>query len=114
MKLQLNQLKKKLSIEIIGDSITAAYGVEGLNQYENFKTTTENFSKYYAYLTVKNKMQIKVMYAIVVMELFQVIQLEKKILKLYYLQNILKLVKILIIQENGISKIINMILLLLI
>ena len=45
--------KKKLSIEIIGDSITAAYGVEGSNQYENFKTTTENFSKSYAYLTAQ-------------------------------------------------------------
>ena len=45
--------KKKLSIEFIGDSITCAYGVEGANQYENFKTTTENFSKSYAYLTAK-------------------------------------------------------------
>jgi len=45
--------KKKLSIEIIGDSITAGYGVEGANQYENFKTSTENFSKSYAYLTAK-------------------------------------------------------------
>ena len=45
--------KKELSIEFIGDSITAAYGVEGANQYENFKTTTENFSKSYAYLTAK-------------------------------------------------------------
>ncbi len=45
--------KKKLTIEIIGDSITAAYGVEGANQYENFKTSTENFSKSYAYLAAK-------------------------------------------------------------
>ena len=45
--------KKKLSIEIIGDSITAGYGVEGASQYENFKTSTENFSKSYAYLTAK-------------------------------------------------------------
>ena len=45
--------KKKLSIEFIGDSITAGYGVEGANQYENFKTTTENFSKSYAYLTAQ-------------------------------------------------------------
>lgn len=45
--------KKKLSIEIIGDSITAAYGVEGANQYEGFKTSTENFSKSYAYLAAK-------------------------------------------------------------
>ena len=45
--------KKKLSIEFIGDSITAGYGVEGQNQYENFKTSTENFSKSYAYLAAK-------------------------------------------------------------
>ena len=45
--------KKKLTIEIIGDSISAAYGVEGANQYENFKTSTENFSKSYAYLAAK-------------------------------------------------------------
>ena len=45
--------KKKLKIEVIGDSITAGYGVEGANQYENFKTTTENFSKSYAYLTAQ-------------------------------------------------------------
>ena len=45
--------RKKLNIEIIGDSITAAYGVEGENQYENFKTSTENFSKSYAYLAAK-------------------------------------------------------------
>lgn len=45
--------KKDLTIEFIGDSITCAYGVEGANQYENFKTTTENFSKSYAYLAAK-------------------------------------------------------------
>ncbi len=45
--------KKDLSIEFIGDSITCAYGVEGKDQYENFKTTTENFMKSYAYLTAK-------------------------------------------------------------
>ena len=42
--------KKNLSIEFIGDSLTCAYGVEGKNQNEHFKTTTENFSKSYAYL----------------------------------------------------------------
>lgn len=45
--------KKNLSIEFIGDSITCAYGVEGTSAYENFKTTTENFTKSYAYLTAK-------------------------------------------------------------
>lgn len=45
--------KKALQIEFIGDSITCAYGVEGKDQYENFKTSTENFMKSYAYLTAK-------------------------------------------------------------
>ncbi len=45
--------KKKISIEFIGDSITCAYGVEGKDQYENFKTSTENFMKSYAYLTAE-------------------------------------------------------------
>lgn len=45
--------KKDLSIEFIGDSITCAYGVEGLSNYESFKTTTENFMKSYAYLTAQ-------------------------------------------------------------
>ena len=44
---------KKYRIEFIGDSITCAYGVEGKDQYENFKTTTENFLKSYAYLTAQ-------------------------------------------------------------
>ena len=42
--------KKKLSIEFIGDSMTCAYGVEGKDENEHFKTSTENFSKSYAYL----------------------------------------------------------------
>lgn len=42
--------KKKYNIEFLGDSITCAYGVEGKDQNENFKTTTENASKSYAYL----------------------------------------------------------------
>lgn len=45
--------QKDLCIEFIGDSITCAYGVEGASQYENFKTTTENFMKSYAYLTAQ-------------------------------------------------------------
>jgi len=42
--------KKKLSIEFIGDSITCAYGVDAPDQSYSFTTTTENFSKSYAYL----------------------------------------------------------------
>lgn len=45
--------EKALSIEFIGDSITCAYGVEGLSSSESFKTTTENFMKSYAYLTAQ-------------------------------------------------------------
>ncbi|WP_302160166.1 GDSL-type esterase/lipase family protein [uncultured Ruminococcus sp.] len=45
--------EKALSIEFIGDSITCAYGVEGSNSYEPFRTTTENFMKSYAYLTAQ-------------------------------------------------------------
>ena len=45
--------EKDLHIEFVGDSITCAYGVEGKDQYENFKTTTENFMKSYAYLTAE-------------------------------------------------------------
>ncbi len=43
--------QKELCIEFIGDSITCAYGVEGQSSSESFKTTTENFTKSYAYLT---------------------------------------------------------------
>lgn len=45
--------EKDLKIEFIGDSITCAYGVEGTSAYENFKTSTENFMKSYAYLTAE-------------------------------------------------------------
>lgn len=45
--------EKDLRIEFIGDSITCAYGVEGTSAYENFKTSTENFMKSYAYLTAQ-------------------------------------------------------------
>lgn len=45
--------KKGLSIEFIGDSITCAYGVEGKDNYESFKTSTENFMKSYAYLAAE-------------------------------------------------------------
>lgn len=44
---------KKMRIEFIGDSITCAYGVEGKDQYEGFKVSTENFMKSYAYLTAE-------------------------------------------------------------
>lgn len=45
--------KGKLNIEFIGDSITCAYGVEGAGNGDSFKTTTENFTKSYAYLTAQ-------------------------------------------------------------
>ena len=45
--------KNNFSIEFIGDSMTCAYGVEGKDQNEHFKTSTENFSKSYAYLSSK-------------------------------------------------------------
>ncbi|MCR4795119.1 MAG: carbohydrate binding domain-containing protein [Ruminococcus sp.] len=45
--------EKELHIEFVGDSITCAYGVEGKDQYEGFKTSTENFMKSYAYLTAQ-------------------------------------------------------------
>ena len=45
--------EKDISIEFIGDSITCAYGVEGLSSSEPFKTSTENFMKSYAYLTAQ-------------------------------------------------------------
>ncbi|MBR3629270.1 MAG: hypothetical protein IKN55_02215 [Oscillospiraceae bacterium] len=45
--------KKALKIGFIGDSITCAYGVEGASQGDSFKTSTENFSKSYAYLTAQ-------------------------------------------------------------
>lgn len=43
-------VNRKLKIEFIGDSITCAYGVEAPNQTFPFTTTTENFSRSYAYL----------------------------------------------------------------
>ena len=45
--------KYNLSIEFVGDSMTCAYGVEGKDENEHFKTSTENFSKSYAYLASK-------------------------------------------------------------
>ncbi len=45
--------KSDLNIEFIGDSITCAYGVEASGSGESFKTTTENFTKSYAYLTAQ-------------------------------------------------------------
>lgn len=44
---------RDLRIEFIGDSITCAYGVEGASQGDQFKTSTENFSKSYAYLAAR-------------------------------------------------------------
>lgn len=44
----------ELKIEFIGDSITCGYGLDEENPYGSFSTTTENFSKTYAYLTAKS------------------------------------------------------------
>ena len=44
--------KKSMTIEFIGDSITCGYGVEG-KRSDPFSTSTENFTKSYAYLTAK-------------------------------------------------------------
>lgn len=43
-----------LTIEFIGDSITCGYGVESKSGSEPFMTSTENFSKSYAYLAAKS------------------------------------------------------------
>ncbi|WP_155250120.1 SGNH/GDSL hydrolase family protein [Ruminococcus flavefaciens] len=45
--------KATLTIEFIGDSITCGYGVESKSSSEPFMTSTENFTKSYAYLTAK-------------------------------------------------------------
>ncbi len=47
------------SVEVIGDSITAAYGVEGKNQYCHFSPDTENYSLSYAAL-IGRAMQARV------------------------------------------------------
>ncbi len=44
--------KKETTIEFIGDSITCGYGIDD-DQYGYFSTSTENFTKTYAYLTAK-------------------------------------------------------------
>ena len=43
-----------LKIEFLGDSITCGYGLDEANPYGSFSTSTENFSKTYAYLTAKS------------------------------------------------------------
>ncbi len=44
--------EKDFKIEFIGDSMTCGYGVDG-SQYGGFTTTTENFTKTYAYITAQ-------------------------------------------------------------
>ena len=46
--------KAPLTIEFIGDSITCGYGVESDSPSDPFTTSTENFSKSYAYLAAKS------------------------------------------------------------
>ncbi len=45
---------KDLKIEFIGDSITCGYGVDEENINGVFSTSTENFTKTYAYITAQN------------------------------------------------------------
>lgn len=45
---------KELKIEFIGDSITCGYGVDEGDINGTFSTSTENFTKTYAYITAKN------------------------------------------------------------
>ncbi|MBQ7294973.1 MAG: GDSL family lipase [Clostridia bacterium] len=45
---------KELKIEFIGDSITCGYGIDEADPDGNFSTSTENFTKTYAYLTAQN------------------------------------------------------------
>ena len=44
---------KPLKIEVIGDSITCGYGVDEYDPEKKFKTSTEDFTKGYAYKTAK-------------------------------------------------------------
>ncbi len=46
--------KGNIKIEFIGDSITCGYGIDEKNPNGYFSTTTENFTKTYAYLTAGN------------------------------------------------------------
>lgn len=43
--------QKQLKLEFIGDSITCGFGIDETDDSKSFSTTTENFSKTYAYLT---------------------------------------------------------------
>ncbi len=45
--------EKNIKIEFIGDSITCGYGIDEVNSNGYFSTSTENFSKSYAYLTAE-------------------------------------------------------------
>ncbi|MGN0584771.1 MAG: GDSL-type esterase/lipase family protein [Ruminococcus sp.] len=45
--------QKNLFIEFIGDSITCGFGVDGTEGSEPFKTSTENFSRSYAYIAAE-------------------------------------------------------------
>ena len=44
---------KQLKLEFIGDSITCGFGIDETDNSKRFSTTTENFSKTYAYLTAQ-------------------------------------------------------------
>lgn len=46
--------EKDIRLEFIGDSITCGYGIDEANENGYFSTSTENFTKTYAYLTAEN------------------------------------------------------------
>lgn len=48
------KLKSDLKIEIIGDSITCGYGIEGVWEKDTFTTQQERADKAYGFLTAKN------------------------------------------------------------
>lgn len=53
-KLLAPDVKKRLKIEFIGNSITCGYGNEASSAEEHFADSTSNFSKSFAGLTIKN------------------------------------------------------------
>lgn len=55
----LHEEKKKIQVEIFGDSITCGYGVEASSGDSPFKTSEENFALSYAYL-LKEKLDLEI------------------------------------------------------
>lgn len=55
----LHEEKKRINVEIYGDSITCGYGVEASSKNSPFKTSEENFALSYAYL-LKEKLDLEI------------------------------------------------------